>query len=611
MDFFSPSQMEEEEHPLLPATSTDAVEAPRTRSRLVGIVFGAILVISSCLSITSMVVEDFFAIDVEPLKVRHPSSSKSLEHVKLRARVTISGLRVADPDGENNLLFPFVAGDRRLDNSFFIRFREYIVSMDYTAKAWMAVQWLIWTSCVLQLIAVALQLAFRTIPTTLSFKAGSTLRDSWKSALPVWFVLFSGFCGLVGLIVANSSIQSTATRLAIFAIREKSDDLTWQEFTTALDGEQPRLYLMNTLKSLGHWFVKDSGCRWSISSYLILASVILTLSAFVFVFYLDTRSVRSELQLTNDSAKIRIESELKRLPRHSRVLPIWVSLILFLAANVITKLAGRSVNNNGRQLNRLPWTASAMPPHGRIVRDVINDHTGFFWLQPPEIVDGSFLIWVPLVAVVNIGSVHRIGLMSKMIEVLSYIFILRAASIYSTVMPSAMTLVQRPICYDDEEMSWGGMWTTSNYCNDMIFSGHSSSTIVGACVLMFMLIYGPYRRKAISIGFIVVFATFSLSVVLLGRYHYTADIILAAVICFLVCLIHSPAWKVFFYFRRYELAAGSVSGIERIAGELERVSIEVEVLSKSNKIDFDKSEWQSMEQRVEKVRQYLELIYTS
>jgi hypothetical protein len=602
----------EEERPLLPSSSSERNEPLRTKSNVLGLILAGVLIVSAGLNLAGMSLEAFFTIEVEPLELPHPTSSKSLKHANLKATVTTSGLLVVEPDRSGFMKYPFTAGERRLDDRFFERFNEYIVSMGYTSKAWIGVRWFVFMSTAMQLCGAALQLVFRTSPTTLSFKAGSTFNESWKNALPVWLTLFSCFFGLTGLILANSSVQSTATRLALHAIREKSDEITWQEFLNGLDGPQPRLYLMNTLKTLGHWFVKDGGCRWSVSTYLIMVPFILTLAAFIAVFYMDTRAVRQELHIDEDcGVSVRVKSELKRLPRHCRVLPLWLSVSLFIFANVLTKLVGRYINNNGRWLNRLPWVAGKAPPQDRIVADVVNDHTRYFWLQPSQIIDAAPMIWMPLVSVITIGSIHRTGLLSKMLEVMSYIFILRAISNSVTLLPSAMVLVQRPSCYEDDTMSWGRMWLTGNYCNDMIFSGHSSVAIVAACVLMFMLIYGPYRSKAITISLIMLFVVFSLSLVLLGRYHYSADIILAFVVCFLVALIHSPAWKIFFYFRRFELDIGSVDGLERVCGELESISMTVEVVSKSNKIDYEKSEWQIMDQKIEKIRQYLELLYTS
>jgi hypothetical protein len=593
--------MEEEGYPLISNfNGADSAQVEKKR-RIVKLAFWGLLGVPIILLSASVAIDRFFCLNLEKLEIPRPQSTDLFRHADWTADVGYSGILSYDATGAQTRKISFAAGEAPLDDEFFERFEFDIVGMEYTSLAWSFVRWITYLALGLQVAALALAIGFGGYPTTLSFKVGSTLRDSWKDALPVWLLLFCGLLSILAVLLSNSSVQSIGTRYAFYAIREANDAASVAAFEEALDGPQPRLFLMDTLRLVGHWFVKGGGNKWAISSFLLVGVVAFDLMIFVGAFFLDTRIIQSELQY--DDSKL--QADLKRLPTHCRVLPLWVSILFFVLMNVITKFAGRYVNNQGRWLNRLPWTATEEPPHDRLVDDIINDYTQFFWIQPAMLVDGAFLLWIPLVIVLVLGSLHRMALLSKIIEIISLAYIFRCFSIVATILPSAMTLVQRPICYDDAEMSLGDSFTTSNFCNDMIYSGHSTGAMVCACVLLMMLIYGPYRHKVITIGIVCGFALLSLTVILLGRYHFTADVLIALVVCVLVTLIHAPALKLFFHYRRVQLSSGSYAGVGKIAGELERISTDIETLVKTRKIDHDKSDWTVMDQRVERIRQYL------
>jgi hypothetical protein len=605
--FLQPELMEEQT-PLIPGESVDAGDIYDRTANPIKYSFFGLLFVSIGLLVGALTADHYFSLNVKDLKLPKPDTTDFLPTGEISATLHLDGIHVSESGSSAPTTFAFVAGERRLDDGFFERFDDYIVSLGYTGTAWKVVAALLYSAIAIQVVAALMAIVFREFPTTLSFKSGSRFSSSWRGALPVWLMLLSCITAAMGLIVINSSGQSVATRFAFYAVRTCASPAEVADLEAALDRPQPRTYLMDTLRIIGRWFGTKGGIKWALSQYLIVGSLLISLLLYVAIFFLDSRVVRAKLNASTYS----IETHLKRLPRHCRVLPIWASAGLFVIANLVTKFAGRYANNTGRALNRLPWTARIAPKDDIILSDVFSNYTRFFWIQPALLMDSSFLAWVPLISVTVLGSLNKLGLASKFIEVYSHALLFRAFAIMATILPSAMTLVQRPICYEDAQMSWGDMMTTTNFCNDMMFSGHSTGTVMCACTLISMLLYGPYRKKIISISLLVFLACLSMTVILVGRFHFSADIIVAIVVCVLNFLIHAPAFKLFFEYHKLEVAAGSHNGVARVAGELERVATDIEALLKNNKVELEKSDWTIMEKRIEKIRlQLQELSYVA
>jgi hypothetical protein len=594
--------MEEEESMLLGGQPVDMDDIFDRHAKVIKYSFLVTLLVSVGFLVGALKADQYCSMNVTDLKLPKPDSEDLFADGGISATFHLKGIDIIDPASSVPERVAFAAGESRLDDDFFGRFDDYIVGMDYTASAGKSVEALLYISLALNAFAAIFFIVYREFPTTLSFKSGSRISTSWKGAIPVWLMLAACMTAIMAIMLANSSVSSVATRFAFYSIRTYSDAASLVDLETALDRSQPRTYLMDTLRIIGQWLGVKGGVKWAVSQYLILVPVIINLAVYVGVFFLDTRILRSRLGADNYS----INSDLKRLPRHCRVLPVWASIGLFVLANLATKFAGRSANNWGKALNRMTWTARIPPPSDLIVKDVFSDLTHFFWIEPALLVDGSFLVWVPQVVALFIGSLHRIGLFSKFLELLSYAYLLRTFSIVATILPTSMTILQLPICYEDAQMSPSAMLTTTDFCNDMLYSGHSAGAVTCVAALVYMLVYGPYRQKTISVSIICAMALTSLAVILVARYHFSADILVAIIVCVLVAFIHAPAFKLFFHYKRFEIAAGSYKGVGRVVGQLERVAIDVETLTKKHKIDIDKSDWTLMERRLETVRQNLQ-----
>lgn len=140
----------------------------------------------------------------------------------------------------------------------------------------------------------------------------------------------------------------------------------------------------------------------------------------------------------------------------------------------------------------------------------------------------------------------------------------------------------------------------------MIFSGHCLLAVVPAITLILLLVYGPFKNKTGTIVTVSIGMTISLSVILLGRFHYTADVLISLVVCFLLVLIHSPALKIFFSYRRFEVGQGTSAQMSKVAGELETASDAIETSVQIVKIDNEATCWTQIEQKKEIIRNLLQ-----
>lgn len=99
------------------------------------------------------------------------------------------------------------------------------------------------------------------------------------------------------------------------------------------------------------------------------------------------------------------------------------------------------------------------------------------------------------------------------------VMVIRAITINSTIMPSSDKQCKEKI--DDQLKILGG-------CNDKIFSGHTAFVFLAALfVLKFKLI-------KVNPGVLIVLSVFYGVLLCMTKKHYTVDVILALVICFLL-----------------------------------------------------------------------------
>ena len=561
---------------------------------LIAIIFG--------LSLASQLIDKYFVLKSSVILIELPNQPPQNFTVP---EITITATHMITMD-ERFKSIPYESNLPPLDDDDFFYFQEYFIGMRYTIIAWDTATILGYVVIVLTGLALVAQLYFRQQPSTHAFKPGSFISTSWKNALPIWLLFASACLCVVRLLLVTSFVQSLSTRWAITCIRSDLNRDDWLVFLRTFYNANPRTYQLEVLQSLGFWFQK-TGVSWQFSTIALLVSMGLIDAIFIAVFYMDMRIVRFKLKLDRYHQDILaiVRGQIKSLPKQARILPLWFSAFLFVFSILFTKVVGRFVRNWGKSINRLPWTVPSeefVTP----IDDLIISYTGNYWFNPHEVVDGTVLVWVPLVMVISLGSVDRVSSMSKFWESLAYGYLLRCVSIAVTIYPTSVAVMQSPQCYNLDQMTfWEGMMEV-DFCNDMMYSGHASLVVTPAAILILMLIYGPYKSKALPIIAVLFAGLFSCSVVVTGRFHYTADVLVTCTICSLIALVNAPAWKVLFSYGKYELRVGSTVSIHKVPALMEEIGVRVVSITKSRRIDMATTDWEHMNDKLGLLKDQIE-----
>ena len=553
-------------------------------------------------------IKKYYRIDTSNLLI--PSgmteSSPPLPISPLNIDVLPNGLRFGD-----SAIVEYTDSTHPLFTDAFPAFDDYLVGSKYITTAWDAIETFAYLGVAFMALALIVHLVFRQTPTTLAFKIGSTLQDNWKGTLPVWICGVTALVGIVRLFAITSFIETLAARGALYSIFLKSTPVSWKAFVDQVNDPSSRTYALLVMRSIGEWYEKG-GSEWQFSTFSVVIGVTLNMCLVLAVFYLDTRLVRFRLSLDserNPQIVSAMRAEIRRLPNYCRFWPIWFSMSSLGMSLLMTKIFGRVAFNSGRDLNRLYWTSTEPMTDRSLINDLISSYTTSVWLNPPQIVDVAVLLWIPISFAVILGSINRLDATSKLAELLSYGYWLRLFSIVTTTLPTPTTPLQLPYCYGEHEMGIRRMLKESEFCNDMIYSGHTAVTAIPCGILALMIVYGPFERKAVGLAGIVVTALLSILFVVVGRFHYTADVLLAVIISWLLVLVHAPAFKILFYYRRIQARVGTTAGISKSVGQLEFVNEALDNVIKSAKIDNDLTSWTSIELKQEKIRQFLQKLY--
>jgi hypothetical protein len=444
--------MDLENEPLIPPGTSDVADGNRrlgARFWLLRILYPFLLLCGCAFPIIELTADRYFSVDFSNLKNR---DLMSVPKSQSSAVVTSSGLGVSD-QSQKSLVLEYSGPTLKFDHPFFNQFADDVVSLDYILSAWTAARIVAFISLFFASSALVTYAIFQNDPTTMVFQSSATLASSWKSALPVWLALASGISGMIRLLLVTSLAEPIAFRYWFTVLRLEVPADVWTGIVASLNSVQPRTFLLDTFRAIGHWFL-GGGCSWSISTFMLLGSLVVGQGVFVGAFFLDSRSAREKMGIDTDEARLRIRRDLSRLSRPARVPHIIWSVSFFGIVMFVTKLAGRYVNNRGRWLNRLPWTSHTSLPENTLIDDLVSTKTMSFWFQPPGVIDGAVAVWVPILLSLIMASLDRLAFLSKMIEILSFGYLLRCFSIACTIVPSAMTLLQRPICYDEGQMTF-------------------------------------------------------------------------------------------------------------------------------------------------------------
>lgn len=601
--------MEDESVKLLngPAAETSQVDRAKdsTPHAVVKFGFPSLFVVLLAFSLSGPLVDSYFRIEGNELTIPHYTDQSEKIQLKVPAADIRSGRLIMENPSKRIV---YKVGDETLDYEDFSYFREQLLGMRYTIAAWFAVKFLSYFTVACVGLGLAVYMWKREFPTTLIFKLGADLDNSWRKAFPVWCLLLVAMTAILRLLLVTSLVQSLSTRFALSALRRYMTSEAWLQFLTVFKGSNPRTYEMNVLISLGTWY-RESGASWRFSTYSIVIECFVAMVGFLAVFYLDSRTVRSRLRMINPDGMVR--KQLLNLPLQCRVLPLWVSLLSLFLSSLTSKFVGREVFNAGQKVNRLPWLSRLHLEPFQLIDDLVLSRTNGFWFNPAAVVDGAVVAWLPMVMVLVMGSVARWHSLSKLIEVIAYGYWIRTVSIIVTIYPTSMSVLQSPECFSGKEMSFLDALLGNEFCNDIMYSGHATLVLTPAFVMILMIIYGPFQFKTLSIIGIAIFVTCSVSIVVVGRFHYTADVLVASLVCSLLALIHAPAWKIIFSVRKFEFKLAATDDLQRVAAELEELGIRTVSLVKARRIDYNTTNWKELNSKFDRISQLVEKLGNS
>ena len=455
-------------------------------------------------------------------------------------------------------------------------FRLPITSIEYASGVGTLVRVLEALSICFTGLAIILQLVFRADPDSFILRPGISARVSiskasmLKSGLPGFCLLLAAGCSMIHAVAISSFIHNMVYRVVAYSIFNSGvGGGQLAAFRVAMKGasvgaKQEQLKLM---QFIGKFLTKPDNVSFGFSFYAALISIGFNLVVLFALYYNDNTAARTRTAAAVVPAPSAAESQWKLLPWHCRVRPIWASLIIFFVGIGVTAVGGNIARRRGVKMNRHPFEVAGEARS--FIDDVVISHTNDYFFSTAGIVDGAVMIFMPLLVTVAISSLDRVKFASKVFELLGVIFFMRGISVMSTIMPTLFNVLQHPQCWDKPGTTLMEMVAEKEFCNDLMFSGHTVFCFLPALIFVFSIVHGPYSYKPLLIASVLLTASALTSLIIIGRLHYTADVIVAVTITALLVIMNAPVWKLQFSFRKSQLGVGSISAIDKVPGYLE------------------------------------------
>ena len=474
-----------------------------------------------------------------------------------------------------------------LENS--LGFPLPITSIDYAAGLTVPVNILQWSSIALVGLAIILQLWFRAEPDSFILRPGISSRvsmrkaDMLKSGLPGFLLLMSACASMVLMVLVSSFMHNMVFRLVAYSIFNSgvsADQLS--AYRVALKGvnvshKQEQLKVM---QFIGRFLTDRKQVEFGLSFYTQMVSIALNLAVVFVLYWNDNKVARNKVEAVSSAGGVSAQpasqqdSAWKQLPWHCRVKPLWGSILIFFFGMTVTAIGGNVARRRGVKMNRHTFEVDGDPndvygENQKFVNDVVISHTKNYFFSTGGIVDGAVLLFTPIMIMLAIVSLDRLKFASKVLELYGIIFFMRGLAVMATIMPTLYNVLQHPQCWDIPGTKLSDMLAEKEFCNDCMFSGHTVFCFFPALIFVFSIIYGPYSYKPLLICSVILAATALTSLIVIGRLHYTADVVVAIVLTALLVVMNAPVWKLLFSFRKSQLGVGSVSAIDKVPGYLE------------------------------------------
>jgi len=471
-------------------------------------------------------------------------------------------------------------------------FKLPITSIEYASSAGLVVRICEILALSFTGLAIILQLIFRKTPDSFVLKPTITINfslrriETLKSGLPGFFLLLSVVSLMILTAVTSSFIHNMVYRLIAYGIfNAGADGGSLARFRVSMKGStvSAKKEQLKLMQFIGEYLNKKEIVGFGLSFFFILIAVAINLFVLFALFYRDHRIARAKTAeaaataaavttlataaATSASIVMNPEDQWKALPWHIRVRPLWVGALICIIGFAVTAVGGNVARRRGVKMNRYPYEVEGNSKS--FINDVVISRTDEYFFSTAGIVDAAVMVFMPILLTVSISAYDRIRFASKFLELIGIIFFMRGISVMATIMPTLFNVLQHPQCWDKPGNSLKDMLAEKEFCNDLMFSGHTVFAFLPALIFVYSIVYGPYAYKPFIVGSVLLTATALSSLIVVGRLHYTADVVVAIILTSLLVTMNAPVWKLQFSFRKSQTGVGSVSAIDKVPSYLE------------------------------------------
>ncbi len=396
----------------------------------------------------------------------------------------------------------------------------------------------------LQILALVLMVFGRTHPSALF--ANRPLFDQPQSKHLIGsaiggVLLLSGLCLFTSLAIMSSLMPAILSRVANFALDWCSDS----PFDHYARGQSKLDYMI----FLGN-YIQDQADAQGVTFMTFAISIFLIYFELVLVFYLSMRQVLSQAKI--DYALP--ESQLRALPWYSKIQPLWLSVVFLICAIVVNCATVYSARVRGYPLNLFFYNykfldQSSSDNGSWSLPDAVLDYLHTYVVDK-SVVKMMLAAWIPLMAVVGLGSIDTKLYLSKVIGGLGTLLLLGAVIGIFTVPSTPASVLQKPQCYTEPHRppTFMQFISISESCNDQMYSIYSILITFPIMMIVFYCRYGAITRKKIAYLCLALGCIGSMFTVVATRQQYVVDVYIGVVVTVLYAISQTPAYKLLFRF---------------------------------------------------------------
>jgi len=318
---------------------------------------------------------------------------------------------------------------------------------------------------------------------------------------------------------------------------------------------------LDILKVYGS-FLQDYSQVNGATGALFKVAIGLLLGQMALVFFLGTDQVRHNVADGGIVSYSISPSRLRHLPSISVIWKMRYSLLLMIiaigaeiASTYFTRIHGYLQNIDIYTYVTSARTGLGLSPSGTLP-DLLIDLVNTYYISDSV----PFIVTVGLFALVfglSIGSTDPWRFMSKTIQVLGTLILLRAVTALCTIYPVPSTVLTTPDCYkapyldpkDHRGFQFMGFEAFS--CNHSMFSIHAASTTACVWILILFIRYGPLRKNKWVPYSLLLLLNFALMLLpVFARVNYSVEAFIGAGFASILVLSQSAAYKVLFRFEQ-------------------------------------------------------------